>query len=108
MTQINSFTIDEQPGQQWIRLKRRFGENEEVKVEATMLYGSDSDSKDNDPSKEVILHISLIVNIQKDDGEVLEFICSAWPNSLEIVNVFVRTNEAKPSKPYLGPEFEYV
>lgn len=107
VTQFSSFTVDERPGEQWIRLKRKFGENEEVKVEATMFDGSVPVSKANGPSGDVLLHISLIVNIHKGDGEVLEFLCSAWPDTIEITNVFVRAKDTKPSQPYFGPEFKY-
>ncbi|KAH7564661.1 hypothetical protein JRO89_XS09G0003200 [Xanthoceras sorbifolium] len=105
-TKFSSFIVDERPGEQWIRLKRRFGDSEEIKVEATMFDGSIPVSKSGGPGQDVELHISLIVNIHKGDGEVLEFLCSAWPDSIEITKLFVRENNRMPSKPYFGPEFK--
>ncbi|TXG68704.1 hypothetical protein EZV62_003639 [Acer yangbiense] len=88
-------------GEQWIRLKGNFGENEDIKVEATMFDGSIPVSKAGGPGQDVKLHISLVINIHKGDGEVLEFLCSAWPNSIEITNLFVQGNNKKPSWPCL-------
>ncbi|KAK2644735.1 hypothetical protein Ddye_019930 [Dipteronia dyeriana] len=105
-TKFNSFTVDEQPGEQWIRLRRKFEENEDIKVEATMFDGSIPVSKAGGPGQDVKLHISLVINIHKGDGEVLEFLCSAWPDSIEITNLFVRGNDKKPSRPYFSPQFK--
>ena len=100
-TKFNSFTVDEQPGEQWIRLKGKFGEHEDIKVEATMFDGSIPVSKAGGPGQDVKLHISLVINIHKGDGEVFEFLCSAWPDSIEITNLFVQGNDKKPSWPCL-------
>ncbi|KAK0599007.1 hypothetical protein LWI29_001488 [Acer saccharum] len=88
-------------GEQWIRLKGNFGENKDIKVEATMFDGSIPVSKAGGLGQDVKLHISLVINIHKGDGEVLEFLCSAWPDSIEITNLFVQGNDKKPSWPCL-------
>lgn len=57
----------------------------------------------------VELHITMIVDIFKGNGNsVLEFVCSAWPNSMEIQKVFVRGHDQMASQPYVGPGFKYV
>ncbi|KAF3450955.1 hypothetical protein FNV43_RR07044 [Rhamnella rubrinervis] len=40
VTAFDSFTVDERPGEQWISLKRKYGENEDIKVEVTMFDGA--------------------------------------------------------------------
>ncbi|XP_044486494.1 uncharacterized protein At2g39795, mitochondrial-like isoform X1 [Mangifera indica] len=107
IAKFNSFTVDEQSGDQWIRLNRRFGENEDIKVEATMFDGCIPFSKDGVAAGEdVKLHISLIVNISKGDGDVLEFMCSAWPDTIEITKLFIRDDNKMSAQPYVGPEFK--
>ncbi|KAK0592058.1 hypothetical protein LWI29_012583 [Acer saccharum] len=71
---LNSYQIQlvHSRGEQWIRLKGNFGENEDI----------------------------------KGDGEVLEFLCSARPDSIEITNLFVQGNDKKPSWPYFRPQFK--
>ncbi|TXG46291.1 hypothetical protein EZV62_025983 [Acer yangbiense] len=48
-------------GEQWIRLKGNFGENQDIKVEATMFDGSIPVSKAGGPGQDVKLHISLVI-----------------------------------------------
>lgn len=109
--EYGSFVVDDLPGEQWIRLKRRFGEKEEIKVEVTMFDGSVPAEKSADGipiGQEAELHITLIVNISKGEGsDVLEFVCSAWPDSLEIDDLFVRGKDRKPDQLYRGPGFKY-
>lgn len=58
--------------------------------------------------EDLLLHITAIVNITKVDGsEVLEIMCSAWPDSLEIDRLFISRGEKMPAQPYAGPEFKY-
>ncbi|CAK7336284.1 unnamed protein product [Dovyalis caffra] len=108
VTKYESFTIDDLPGQQWIRLKRKFRENEEVKVEATMFDGAVPIPKSGVPGikEDVLLHITLIVNISKGDGDVLEIVGSAWPDSIEITNLLARRSDNTSPKAYDGPEFK--
>lgn len=107
--EFDSFTVDERPGEQWIRLSKKFGENEEIKVEVTMFDGSLPVKKTGGVATDdnVELHITMVVDIFKDNGNsVLEFVCSAWPNSMEIQKVFVRGHDGMASQPYLGPGFK--
>ncbi|KAK3430642.1 hypothetical protein EUGRSUZ_E02483 [Eucalyptus grandis] len=102
------FTVDDRPGEQWIRLKRKFGENEDIKIEATMFDGSIPASKTaGSLGEDVELHISFIVNITKDKGSnVLEIMCSAWPDSIEISKLVVHGCQRMPSGLYTGPGFK--
>ncbi|ESQ35221.1 hypothetical protein EUTSA_v10008623mg [Eutrema salsugineum] len=102
------FTVDERPGEQWISLRRKFGEKEDIKIEATMFDGSvpSSKSTSSDP-EDVQLHITFIVNISKGgDGETLEIMCSAWPDTIQISKFFVRKSSKRSPNAYIGPEFE--
>ncbi|KAJ4718609.1 putative Mitochondrial glycoprotein family protein [Melia azedarach] len=105
VTKFNSFTVDDRPGEQWIRLTRKFGESEDIRVEATMFDGSIPISKAG-VDENVKLHITLIVNISKGDGEAFEIMCSAWPDGIEITKLFIRQNDKMPANPYFGPEFK--
>ncbi|KAF9688898.1 hypothetical protein SADUNF_Sadunf01G0035700 [Salix dunnii] len=107
-TKYESFTIDDLPGEQWIRLKRKFRENEEIKVEATMFDGAVPIPKSGVPGikEDMLLHITLIINISKGDGDVLEILCSAWPDSIEITKLFIRRRNKTSLKAYDGPEFK--
>nr|XP_043636498.1 uncharacterized protein At2g39795, mitochondrial-like [Erigeron canadensis]XP_043636499.1 uncharacterized protein At2g39795, mitochondrial-like [Erigeron canadensis] len=105
---FKSFVIDERPGEQWIRLNKKFGNNEEIKVEVTMFRVFDPPAKhgsvttDND----LELYISMVVDIFKDDDNgILEFVCNVWPDSIEIEKVFMRDQDGMAGKPYLGPPF---
>ncbi|XP_044479629.1 uncharacterized protein At2g39795, mitochondrial-like [Mangifera indica] len=107
ITKFNSFTVDERSGEQWIRLNRKFGEKEDIKLEVTMFDGSIPVSKGGVVTgEEVQLPITLIVNITKGDGEVLEIMCSAWPDTIEITKLFVREKNKTSGQPYAGPGFK--
>ena len=57
--------------------------------------------------EDMLLHITLIINISKGDGDVLEILCSAWPDSIEITKLFIRKSNKTSLKAYDGPEFKY-
>ncbi|XP_068647907.1 uncharacterized protein At2g39795, mitochondrial-like [Aristolochia californica] len=103
--EFNSFVIEDCPGEQWFRLRRKYGEKEDIKVEVTMFDGAVPASKSGE-SNDIRLHISLIVDVVKGEaGGVLQFICSAWPDSLEIQKVFMLKSRQLRAKPYMGPDF---
>ncbi|KAK2982852.1 hypothetical protein RJ640_021342 [Escallonia rubra] len=107
--EFNCFKVDRRPGEQWIRLNRKFGENEEIKVEVTMFDGSIPSQKTNAVVTEddVELHITIVVNILKDNvNDVVEFVCSAWMDSIEIQKVFMRGRDGMVGQPYMGPKFK--
>ncbi|KAJ9178948.1 hypothetical protein P3X46_010790 [Hevea brasiliensis] len=107
VTKFDSFTIDERPGEQWVILKRKFARNEEIKVEATMFDGAVPIAKSGDSTKDnVQLHITLIVNISKGNGDSLEIMCSAWPDTIEITKFFIGTSDKMPAQAYVGPDFK--
>ncbi|KAL1198614.1 hypothetical protein V5N11_011263 [Cardamine amara subsp. amara] len=101
------FTVDERPGEQWISLKRQFGEKEDIKIEATMFDRSVPSSKSTSTEPEYVLHITFIVNISKAGaGEAFEIMCSAWPDTIEISKLCVRKGIKSSPSSYNGPEFE--
>lgn len=56
-----------------------------------------------------VLHITMIVNIsKKEGGNVLEIMCSVWPDSIEIDKLFIKKSDNMPLQPYAGPEFKYA
>ena len=91
--EYDSIIVDDPPGEQWISSKKKFGEKEEIKIEVTMFDRSihvEKSTKGIPSGPDVELHITLIVNISKGEGsDALEFVCSAWPDCIEIVNVLV-------------------
>ncbi|CAH9086184.1 unnamed protein product [Cuscuta europaea] len=104
---FNDFTVEDHPAEQWVTLKRKFQDDEDIKIEATMFDGSVPIApKSGDESNEdVRLHISLLVDIWKKGGcDSLEFVCSAWPDSLEVQSVYIFKREGlQLSQPYMGP-----
>lgn len=100
---FSSFAVEGKPGEQWIRLRRKYGDNEDIKVEVTMFDGFQGTG---DKGEDVQMHISLIVDVSKgDESNPLEFICSAWPNALVVRKVFMLKRHKMPPKPYIGPDF---
>ncbi|GAB2222382.1 hypothetical protein Droror1_Dr00013599 [Drosera rotundifolia] len=112
VAEINGFSVDRRPGEQWIRLEKKFREKEEIKVEVTMFDGSapaaqSHDGKGGQVVEEVMMHITLIVSIFKEGlDDVVEFVCSAWPDALDIDKVYVRARRVVPCKLYMGPLFK--
>ncbi|CAA7020006.1 unnamed protein product [Microthlaspi erraticum] len=101
------FSVEERPGEQWISLKGKFGEEEDIKIEATMFDKSVPTSKSTKTEPEFILHITFIVNITKGTaGETLEIMCSAWPDNIEISKLCIRKGVKSSPSSYNGPEFE--
>ncbi|OIT02581.1 PREDICTED: uncharacterized protein At2g39795, mitochondrial [Nicotiana attenuata] len=106
VTKFNTFMVEDRPGEQWITLRRKFGNDEHIKIEATMFDGSITVPKTSDENigEDVRLHISVLVDIWKGEGsEFLEFVCSSWPNSLEIQKVYILRSDGSPAQPYMGP-----
>ncbi|XP_052210826.1 uncharacterized protein At2g39795, mitochondrial [Diospyros lotus] len=106
-TRFKEFEVEDQPGEQWITLKGKFGENETIKIEATMFDGSVMVPKSGDDSttEDMHLHISVLVDISKEEGCDLEFVCSAWPDHIEIQKVYIFRREGSLAQPYMGPNF---
>lgn len=108
--EFESFTVEDKSGEQWIRLRGKHAEKEDIKIEVTMFDGAVPAPKAGDSDKEddMKLHISLIVDVSKgeDCDNVFEFICSAWPDSLEIQKVFMLKRGGRAVKPFVGPNFK--
>lgn len=108
---FNSFTVEDRPGEQFVRLTRKFEEKEDIKIEATMFDGCVSVPKAGDDAggEDIRLHISLLVDIQKEDGcDGLGFVCSAWPEGLEIMKVYALRGNGMLPKAYMGPDLRNV
>ena len=91
-------------------MRGKFGETEDIKIEVTMFDGYETVRKtgDNSSGEDVPLHVSMLVDIIKGDGSKdLEFLCSAWPDRLEVQKVYVLERDRMPAKPYMGPDFRY-
>lgn len=94
-------------------MRRKFGDTEEIKIEVTMFDGYESVPKNGDDlsGEDVRLHISVLVDISKAGGSNdLEFLCSAWPDRLEVQKVYVlhrAKNHRMLAKPHMGPHFRY-
>ncbi|KAF6171235.1 hypothetical protein GIB67_036903 [Kingdonia uniflora] len=105
-SKFNSFTVEDQPGEQWVRLIGKHGEKEKIKIEATMFDGLAPVPKPEGEDNNAPLHISLIVDVTKEeDGNRLEFICSAWPECLDIEKVYMFKSDRNLIHPYTGPPF---
>ncbi|GAB2275379.1 hypothetical protein Dimus_010139 [Dionaea muscipula] len=110
VSSFNAFAVEDNPGKQWIRLKGKFEDKEEIKIEATMFDGCVSVPKHGDDTdgESVLLHISMVVDVSKGEGsDTLEFVCSAWPDCLKIQKVYKLQQNGLPPKAYLGPIFRW-
>ncbi|KAH7574076.1 hypothetical protein JRO89_XS03G0248300 [Xanthoceras sorbifolium] len=110
VTKFNSFAVEDRAGEQWMTMNGKFGDSEDIKIEATMFDGFVSVPRvgDDATGEDTRLHISVIVDISKRDGpETVEFVCSAWPDALEIHNIYVfsTSRDNKLVRPYIGPHF---
>lgn len=91
-------------------MKGQFGEHEDIKIEVTMFDGCMSVPRtgDDQVGEDLRLHISVIVDISRKDGsDALEFVCSAWPDTLEIHKIYVLNRDNAVARPYMGPDFRY-
>ncbi|KAG5110281.1 hypothetical protein JHK82_039504 [Glycine max] len=108
-TKFNSFTVEELRGEQVVTIKGKFGECEDIKIEATMFDGCEHVPACGDDSSGVNLrlHLSLIVDIAKgEEGDSeLEFVCSAWPDCLNVEKVYMLRRSRMAARPYVGPDF---
>ncbi|KAK8473045.1 hypothetical protein PHAVU_001G046600 [Phaseolus vulgaris] len=110
-TKFNSFTVEERRGEQVVTLKGKFGECEDLRIEATMFDGCEHVPASGDDSSgvNVRLHLSLIVDISKGEGEnELEFVCSAWPEGLNVEKVYLLRRGRMAARPYIGPDFRRI
>ncbi|XP_072979811.1 uncharacterized protein At2g39795, mitochondrial [Typha angustifolia] len=101
---FDSFSVDDRPGEQWIRLLGKKGK-EDIKIDATMFDGAaHSRRSDGDGAR---LHISLVVEVSKGEasGCVLQFVCSAWPDAVDVEKVFPVRRGPAALRPYMGPDF---
>ncbi|KAK8954988.1 hypothetical protein KSP39_PZI002355 [Platanthera zijinensis] len=109
-TSFDSFFVEDNPGEQWIRLKRKYGEAEDIKIDATMFDGATPQRLPAAAGgeEEPRLHISLIVEVSKGEasGSVLQFVCSAWPDSLDVEKVFPVSRGPAALRPFMGPHFK--
>ncbi|KAE9616344.1 hypothetical protein Lal_00017115 [Lupinus albus] len=105
---FKSFRVEERPSEQVITIKGKFGEREDIKIDATMYDGYQHVPViEDDISKLTLrLHLSVVVNISKPEcANHLQFVCSAWPDSLDVHKLYILRHPHMPSTPYLGPNF---
>lgn len=104
-TEFGKFVVEDLPGQQWITLKAKWGEDENITIEATMFDGSIKDKSDD-----VRHHITMLVDIcrARGNGNSMEFICSALSDSIQIhkVYTFNSHNPQPQPQPYTGPHIK--
>lgn len=109
VAEFDRFMVEDRPGEQWITLRGKSAEDENIKIEATMFDGSVFAPKSGGEStgEEVRLHISLLVDIWKgEQNELMEFVCSAWSDALEIQKVYIFRHGGFPTRPYMGPNIK--
>ncbi|BAF23813.1 uncharacterized protein At2g39795, mitochondrial [Oryza sativa Japonica Group] len=116
------FAVDDRPGEQWIRLRRAFGgddddEKEEVRVDATMVDGATAPTRsgevagagpDDAAGPQLRMHISVNVEVTKAARRdlALTFECSAWPDEMEVERVYpVRRGGPAAAQQYMGRQF---
>lgn len=98
--------VEDRPGEQFVTLRGRSTLDEKIKIEATMFDGYATMSKGENTEPDAQLHISLLVDISKGEGgEMLEFVCSAWPKKLEIQRFYVMRVDGVLNRPYTGRDF---
>ncbi|KAI3712674.1 hypothetical protein L1987_71236 [Smallanthus sonchifolius] len=104
---FSSFMVEDRPGEQFVTLRGKSTLDENIKIEATMFDGV-SPNMDEDNAQ---LHISLLVDILKggEGDDMLEFVCSAWPQRLEIQKLYVfGLGGGTLTRPYTGPDFRVL
>ncbi|KAL7599888.1 hypothetical protein Lser_V15G22330 [Lactuca serriola] len=106
---FNAFMVEDRPGEQFVTLRGRSTLDEKIKIEATMFDGYATMSKGENTEPDAQLHISLLVDISKGEGgEMLEFVCSAWPKKLEIQRFYVMRVDGVLTRPYTGRDFRVL
>ncbi|KAL3650666.1 hypothetical protein CASFOL_007069 [Castilleja foliolosa] len=114
VTEYGKFLVENRDGEQLITMRGKSSEGENIKIEAAMFDGYIVDQK-AEGQENVHLHISMSVDIWKGEGtnnsanaNAMKFVCSAWPNTLEIRKVFMcRHDDAlSPARLYTGPQFK--
>ncbi|KAI3921834.1 hypothetical protein MKX01_005523 [Papaver californicum] len=109
------FEVVDNPGEQTIILKRKFGDNESIQIDVDMpgeeddLDGDNEDSDDVDEDDHEGKHefsIPIKVTVSKGDGPSLELCCFGIPNDIDIYRISLARPEFSPNRiPYKGPEF---
>ncbi|XP_074312720.1 uncharacterized protein At2g39795, mitochondrial-like [Silene latifolia] len=110
---FEGFKVTERPGDKWITLTKIFGESEEINIAVSMFDGSvpiptegDKPGESAEEEEEEHLHLTMMISIFKEGyNRVLGFVCSAWPDNLDIQRLFVREKSEMqlPNNPYTGP-----
>ncbi|KAE8731675.1 zinc finger protein 1-like [Hibiscus syriacus] len=98
----------DRPGEKWMTMRARYGDNEDIKIETTMFDGCAFVPKPGEDStgENMVLHISLFVDISKGQGyPEMEILRSAWLDRLEIHKVHLLNRDKIVINPYMGPDF---
>eukprot|EP01018_Ginkgo_biloba_P026047 Gb_00756 [translate_table: standard] len=98
------FTVEDKPGEIWIVLRRKYGE-EDIKVEVTLIDTESPDQGDDD-GENIPCQISLAVTISKGEGTPSMVIgCSAYPDEIAVDGVAIKEWRPPNQVPYEGPNF---
>ncbi|XVF89378.1 hypothetical protein PTKIN_Ptkin19aG0125500 [Pterospermum kingtungense] len=106
-TSFNSFSVQDRPGEKWMTMVGKYGD-EGIKIEVTMFDGCVFVPKpgEDNGGEDVVLHLSLLIDVSKGQGPPeMEFLCSAWPDRLEIHKVYLLNRDKIVTNPYIGPHY---
>ncbi|XP_068643842.1 uncharacterized protein At2g39795, mitochondrial-like [Aristolochia californica] len=106
------FTIEDNPGDQTITLKREYqGETITVEVHMPDLVTGENDEDDDDDGDQNDDNpnqssIPLVVSISKSQGPIMEFSVTAFPDEISIDGLSLKEQETSEDKlAYEGPDF---
>ncbi|KAB2027830.1 hypothetical protein ES319_D05G059400v1 [Gossypium barbadense] len=72
-------------------------------IENQLDYAPPHQPGEDSTGENVVLRISLLVDISKGQGYPdMEFLCSAWPDQLEIQKVYLLNRDKTIINPYMG------
>jgi complement component 1 Q subcomponent-binding protein, mitochondrial len=100
-------------GESWVRLTRS-DDQEDIKIDATMFDDSAPASRSGDPSQSpdstLRFHITVAVEVSRKGSRsgaiTMQFLCSAWPDAMDVRRVSAAPSGIHAIKPYLGPHFK--
>ncbi|PIA56177.1 hypothetical protein AQUCO_00700494v1, partial [Aquilegia coerulea] len=103
-TYVKVYSIEDNPGTKWIRLKSKCNDDDKevVTIDATMEFHG---QRYNSCKEELEHSISLLVSIEMPElCDNIQFLCSAWPNrNLRILMVVFVRRDGITKVPFLAP-----
>ncbi|PIA56171.1 hypothetical protein AQUCO_00700491v1 [Aquilegia coerulea] len=105
-TYVKVYSIEDNPGTKWIRLKSKCKDDDKhgVTVDARMEFHV---QRYNSCKEELEHSISLLVSVEMPElCNNIQFLCSAWPNRhLHIHKVVFVRRDGITKVPFLGPDY---